>query len=125
MMQQYISAPGLHRPAVVHISTATNARAMRQPQTQVSVRMTMSSNEADVKNWRVGAGMRARACAGVILRSLLPTPLRIQVVHHMSHGVSVCVRSNCSNRPKPHAASSEGPIWRPDTDHVPQLCASE
>ena len=38
--------------------------------------------------------------AGVVLRLLLPTSLRVQVLHHMSHRVSVCVRPNCSTPPR-------------------------
>ena len=36
---------------------------------------------------------------GVVLRFLLPTPLHVQVVHHMPRRVSVCVRPNCSSSP--------------------------
>ena len=36
---------------------------------------------------------------GVVLRFLLPTPLRTQVVHHMPRRVSVCVRPNTSTPP--------------------------
>ena len=34
--------------------------------------------------------------AGVVLQLLLPTPLRIQVIHHMLRQMSMCVRPNCS-----------------------------
>ena len=37
--------------------------------------------------------------AGVVLRFLLPTPLHVQVVHHMPRCVSACVRPNCSTPP--------------------------
>ena len=37
--------------------------------------------------------------AGVVLRSLLPTPLGVQVVHHVPRRVSVCARPNCSTPP--------------------------
>ena len=44
----------------------------------------------------VGALGVVPVVAGFVLRSLLPTPLRILVVHHMPRRASACVRPSCS-----------------------------
>ena len=71
---------------------------------------------AEPSSWRTGG------CAGVVLRCLLPTPLRVQVVHHMPRRVSVCVRPKCStpphvvlvvHHPPPHAAACVRPTHPP------------
>ena len=48
-------------------------------------------------SWCTGVAL---VVAGVVLRSFLPTPLRILVVHHVLRCVCVCVRPNCSNPPR-------------------------
>ena len=48
----------------------------------------------------VGALGVVLVVAGVVLWFWLPTPLRIQVVHHMPRHICVCARPNCSTPPR-------------------------
>ena len=61
------------------------------------VRCGVVSVFAESSSWRTGVLLVA---AGVVLWFLLPTPLCVRRVHHMSLRVSVCVRHNCSTPPR-------------------------
>ena len=77
----------------------------------------VGSASAEPSSWHTGAVL---VVAEVVLRFLLPTPLHVQVVHHMGRHVSVCVRPNCSTPPcivlvvhhlPSHAAVCVGPNY--------------
>ena len=66
--------------------------------TAVCVPCGVVSASTEPSSWRT-AIVLIFGWGGVVLRFLLPTPLSIQVVHHMSRLVSVCVRPMCSSHP--------------------------
>ena len=56
---------------------------------------------AEPSAWRAGG---CAGCGGCCFTVFAATPLHVQVVHHMSHDVSVCVRPHCPPPPPPPAA---------------------
>ena len=62
--------------------------------------------------------------AGVVLRFWLPPPLHIQVAHHMPRRTSVCVRPNCSTRPRVVLVVHHVPPPPPPVSHRPYLLHS-